>query len=478
MIDKEIMVQDLTQGSPAKLIVLFCLPILLGNLFQQLYNISDTLIVGRLLGVKALAAVGATAPIFFVFLLISFGFTGGLTVVTAQRFGAKDINGVHASMAHAIGASAIWCALMTSFLVFFLKPLLRLMNVPEEIEADAYLFMSILSSGLSLIVFYNLLSGFIRALGDSKTPLYFLMFSTLLNIFFNFVLIYYFKFGVAGSALGTVCAISVALLTCFMYVWRKFPILRLSKKDWKFDKQILKEELIIAVPMGLQFSILSISMMVIQAVCNSFGPDIIAAFTSALRIEQLGTQPALALGVAMATFSAQNWGAGKLKRIRQGVRFAAAVSLGISILMSLLVRYVGRDMISIFLEEKNDLIIETGKEYLSISTLFYFALSMIFIFKNALQGMGRAFIPLIAGVVELTMRSFAAIYLAKVMGYRGIFYASPIAWTSAMVVVMMGYVVAIRGIKAKKSVNYYKKNKHVIKLKASMSTTTTQTPGD
>jgi len=466
------MVQDLTQGSPAKLIVMFCLPLLIGNLFQQLYNISDILIVGRLLGVNALAAVGATAPIFFVFLLISFGFTGGLTVVTAQRFGAKDIDGMHTSVTHAIMASAVWCALMSAALIFFLKPLLRLMNVPAEIISDAYTFMSILSSGLSMIVFYNLLAGFIRALGDSKTPLYFLIFSTLLNIAFNFTLIYYFKFGVAGSALGTVCAISIALGACFLYVRKKFPIMKLQKKDWRFDKKTMKEELVIAVPMGLQFSVLSLSMMVIQAACNSFGPDVIAAFTAALRIEQVATQPLLALGMAMATFSAQNWGAGKLKRIRQGVRFAAATSFAISILMSLGVRYVGSDMISVFLSKPNAFIAETGKSYLTISTLFYFFLSMIFIFRNTLQGMGKALIPLIASVLEFLTRSFAALYLAKAMGYRGIFFASPVAWVSAMLVVTIGYVLTIRQIKACKSKNYYNKNKQIIGLKASINTTT------
>ncbi len=206
------MIQNLTQGSPFKLIFMFCLPVLIGNLFQQLYNISDILIVGRLIGIQALAAVGATAPIFFVFLLISFGFAGGLTVVTAQRFGANDLKGMRCSMTHAFMACGVLSVFMTIILVFFLKPILRLMNVPSEIEHDAYIFMSILSFGLVIMVFYNLLFGFVRALGDSKTPLYFLVFSTLLNIALNFVLIYYFKLGVAGSALGTVLSISTAFV--------------------------------------------------------------------------------------------------------------------------------------------------------------------------------------------------------------------------------------------------------------------------
>ncbi|MBR2299815.1 MAG: MATE family efflux transporter [Alphaproteobacteria bacterium] len=441
------MIQNLTQGKPAKLILLFCLPLLIGNLFQQLYNITDALIVGRLLGVNALASVGATAPIFFVFLLISFGFAGGLTVITAQRFGAGDIKGVRSSITHAFRACAVLCFLMTFILVCCLKPILRLMNVPHEIEKDAYTFMSILSFSLVVMVFYNLLFGIVRALGDSKTPLYFLIFSTLLNIVFNFALIYFFKFGIAGSALGTLLAVSVAFVLCSAYVYRKYPVLHLQKTDWLFDSHMLKSQLYVALPMSVQFSVLSLSMMVIQAACNSFGPDVIAAFTAALRIEQLATQPLLALGIAMATYSAQNWGAGKISRIRQGVRLTAVWSFILSVFMSLAVRYVGRDMISIFLAQDNNFIIETGKTYLSISTLFYFFLGLIFIFRNTLQGMGKAVIPLIASLTELFVRSVAAVYLAKILGYKGIFYASPIAWVGAMIVVTTGYILTIRNLK-------------------------------
>lgn len=433
------MIQNMSSGSPAKLILLFSLPLLIGNIFQQLYNISDIIIVGRLIGVNALAAIGATAPVYFVFLLISFGFTSGLTVMTAQRFGAGDHEGVRRSMTHSIRASTTLSVLITLFLFLFLTPLLKIMNVPENIFDDAYKFMAVLSGGLVMLVFYNLLSGFIRALGDSKTPLYFLIFSTILNVIFNFILIYYFHMGVVGSAIGTVSAISISVILCILYMYKHFPIMRLKKSDWQYDSAFMKQHLHIAVPMAIQFSVLSVSMMIIQSICNSFGSDVIAAFTAALRIEQLATQPLIALGIAMATYVAQNWGAGKISRIRKGVRFAALVSLSISILMSLLVRYIGRDMIAVFLKDENTLIINIGKNYLSVSTLFYFFLGMIFIFRNALQGMGKSLIPLLAGFVELLMRSFAAFFLAKSMGYKGIIYASPIAWVGASAVVSVGY---------------------------------------
>lgn len=461
------MIQNMTTGSPAKLILSFGLPLLIGNIFQQLYNITDILIVGRLIGVNALAAVGATAPLYFMFLLISFGFTGGLTVITAQRFGAGDYNGVRRSITHSIIASSCLSLLITLFLALFLRPLLIVMNIPQEIMSDAFNFMAVLTAGLVMIVFYNLLSGFIRALGDSKTPLYFLIFSTVLNVIFNLVLIYHFQLGVVGSALGTVSAIVISVVLCLVYIYKKFPIMRLNRQDWILDWKFMKTHLHIAIPMAIQFSILSVSLMIIQSVCNSFGPDVIAAFTSALRIEQLATQPLLALGIAMATYSAQNWGAGKIARIRRGVTIAALTALTISLTISLLVRYVGSEMIAIFLKDENPFIIRTGKAYLSISTLFYFFLGMIFVFRNTLQGMGKSIIPLIASFTELLMRSFAAIYLAHIMGYKGIFYASPIAWFGAAMVVMIGYFVVIRGLKGKKSKNYFRNNYHKICLSAS-----------
>ena len=443
------MIQDMTVGNPTKLIVKFALPLLIGNLFQQLYNLSDIIIVGHLLGINALAAVGATAPVFFVFLLIAFGFTGGLTVITAQRFGAKDYHGMRSSVTHSLMASVALSLFIALMLMVFLRPLLKLMNVPQEIMEDAYTFMFILSGGMIMIVFFNLLSGFIRAVGDSKTPLYFLMFSSILNIALNLVLIYYFKMGVAGSATGTVIAVSVSIICCLCFIAKKFPILHLSKADWKFNSKFMKEHLDVAVPMAIQFAVLSLGMLILQSVCNSFGPEIIAALTAAIRVEQVATQPLLALGLAMATYSAQNWGAGKLHRIREGVRYSAIMALSFSIALALSVRFIGEEMIGVFIEAGNDNVVRIACEYLDISTLFYFFLGMIFVFRNTLQGIGKAGIPLAAGFTELLMRSFAAIWLAQVIGYKGLFYAGPIAWLGASLVVTIGYWLTIKRFSSK-----------------------------
>ncbi len=438
-----IMIKDMTTGTALKLILLFSLPILLGNVFQQLYQLADIFIVGRLLGENALAAVGASAPIYFMFLIIAFSFTGGLTAVTAQRFGAGDNDGVRRSVTHSIRASLILSIGLTILLIIILKPLMHILNVPQSIFTDSYHFILILSAAMVLIVAFNLLSGFIRALGDSRTPLFFLILSTVLNILFNYVLIKYAKLGVIGSALGTLIAIAVSVACCIWYIRKYYPILRLKKEDWHYSPAFMREHLRIAIPMSIQFSVLSLSIMVIQAVSNSFGETVIVGLTISLRIEQLATQPLMAIGLAMATFAAQNYGAGKISRIRAAVRQCTAVSFVISVAMSAIVFFFGRRLIGSFLENPNPAAVTVGMSYLAISIMFYFFLGVIFIFKNTLQSMGKPFYPVISGFIELGIRSYAAIYLASKIGYKGIYYASPLAWVGGATVVVLGYYLKV-----------------------------------
>ncbi len=438
------MIKDLTKGSPLKLIIYFAFPILLGNIFQQLFHISDILIVGRLLGVKSLAALGASAPIFFMFLIVAFGFTGGLTVITAQRFGAKDIKGVKSSFFHSLIAAGTFSMIISFSVIFFLKDILNIMNIPQELMEDAYKFTYILGISMSVVILYNLLSGSIRALGDSKTPLYFLIISSLLNIAFNFIFIKFLKFGVQGSALGTFCSISLSAIACILFIYKKYPMLKLNLSDCKYSHKIMKEHLRIAIPMALQFSILSIGLLIIQSVCNSFGTNIIAGFTAAMRIEQISTQPLFALGIAFATYSAQNFGAFLIKRIRQGVRQCMLAGFILSIIISIIIRTYGINMIAIFIKDKNIDIINIGQQYLLLSSYFYFALLCIFIIRNAIQGMGKIFVPILSSIIELIARIITVFLLAKKIGYMGVFWSGPIAWICGALVVIIGYFIIIR----------------------------------
>lgn len=438
------MIKDLTIGKPLGLIINFALPLFFGNLVMQIFQLSDMIIVGRMIGVNALAAVGATAPLYFVVLMIAFGFTGGLTIITAQRFGAKDYDGVKKSVCHCHIASLCISLALTLTMLIFLKPLLHLCNIPPKIFEQSYQFMLVLTLSYPFIIFYNMLSGLIRALGDSKTPLYFLIFSCFINIFLNFLFIAWLKMGIVGSATGTLISNIIAAMACYVFIYAKMPLLWYDKKLWKYKAEIMKDHLKLAFPMAAQFSILSFSIAIVQSVCNSFGEEIIAAFATATRIEQFATQPLLALGLAMATFSAQNWGASLLGRIRRGVRGATVVTAIIAVIGFILVRFYGQYAIAIFMEDKNDFIIQTGKQYLLISTPFYFFLGLIFVFRNSIQGLGKPLVPLISSTLELAVRAFAAIILAKTAGYVGIFYAGPIAWFAAGVYVMISYFYIIR----------------------------------
>ena len=299
--------------------------------------------------------------------------------------------------------------------------------------------------------FYNLLANIVRALGDSKTPLYFLIFASILNVFLALLFILAFHWGVPGSAVAVVLSQAVSVVLCLWYVKKRFPILHLKKSDWIFDFKNNREKelsfamdhLNVGIPMAVQFSILGFGILIIQSVCNSFGPDVIAAFTAALRIEQIATLPMISFGVALAAYTAQNYGANNFARIRMGVNKCSLICICLSIVMAFIMHYQGAQIVAIFLGNPEGKIISIAHEYLFLSSLFYFFLGQIFIFRNALQGMGQVVIPLSASIAELLVRSFAAVYLAVKFGYMGIFYAGPIAWVSASTIVAVGYFTSL-----------------------------------
>ena len=442
------MINDLTKGAPLKIMLLFSIPLLIGNIFQQFYNIADIIIVGRTLGMDALAAVGAVSPLFFLIMFIIVGMTNGFAVITGQRFGAKDFEGVRRSVTM---STILSCALTLAFTVvcaFSMPVILKLMNVPAEIYKDAFYYIQIVIAGLIIANFYNLLASVIRALGDSMTPLYCLIIASVLNIFLALLFILEFHLGVPGSACALVLSQAFSALLCIWYVKKHFPILHLKKQDWIFDwKEDYKfalEHIKVGLPMAAQFAILGTSILIIQSVCNSFGPNIIAAFTAALRIEQIATLPMISFGVALASFVAQNFGAGNFSRIRYGVKRASLINIGLSIVMAFIMHFWGGHFVRIFVGYKNEDIVQIAHSYLFVSSIFYFFLAQIFIYRNALQGLGRAVIPMLASAGELLMRAFAAVYLAVRIGYFGVFYAGPIAWVTASLVLAIGYYSTIK----------------------------------
>lgn len=441
------MIQSMTQGNPIKLIILFAIPIMLGNLFQQLYIISDMYILSQYLGRHALAVAGAMSPVFLMALFIATGFTNGLCIITAQRFGANDIRGVRKSFGSGLILTIICCLLVISVIQLNMDWIMQKMNIPNDIKTDSIRFLTVMAYAMISTLFYNYFAGIMRALGDSKTPLYFLIFASILNIIINVFLITKLKMDVVGVAWGTGTAQTISVILCAVWLLKKFPILRLYKKDFNVSTSFLMEHLRVAVPMSIQFSIIGLGIIVIQSACNSFGTDTIAAFSAAVRIEQITTLPIFSIGMAVSTYAAQNFGASLIRRIRQGVFQCFILISALSIIMAIIAFKWGPQMAFVFLNSDDSEILEPAVIYLKISTLFYFFLGLIFVFRQALQGMGYPILPLLSGITELVMRGFCAFYLASTMGYLGLCYATPIAWIGGSVIVVGGYLYIIKKYK-------------------------------
>lgn len=324
--------RELTKGNPAKLIFIFTIPLLIGNIFQQFYNMVDMIIVGQTLGKNALAAVGSTGSLTFLIIGFAQGLTAGLAIITAQRFGAQDYRGLKKSFATSIIISLVVTIILTVLSLLFIRPMLQLMQTPPEIIDQAQAFISIILMGIFASMSFNLLSNVIRALGDSRTPLFFLIIAVIINVILDLVFIIHFGMGVEGAGIATVIAQVASSLLCLIYIKRKIPLLQLRKKDFVFDKKEIRTHLNISLPMAFQASIIAIGAIILQSALNSLGTDVVAAQAAAGRIDQFATQPMMSFGITMATFTAQNYGAKEYGRILKGVKQCLLMSGGFSII--------------------------------------------------------------------------------------------------------------------------------------------------
>ena len=433
------MTKDMTTGNPIKLILTFSIPLLIGNIFQQFYSMADTIIVGRFLGVNALAAVGSTGSLVFLVNGFVIGLTSGFAVLVSQKFGAHDKEGVKRAFASSLILSSIMTIVVTAISVVSAKPLLELMNTPSNIMDDALSYIIIIYAGNIAIIFYNMLSSILRALGDSKTPLYFLIISSLLNIVLDIVFITSFSMGVAGAAYATIISQGISAVLCAIFIVKKFPILKLKKKHWKIRKDYVQTQLKIGIPMALQFSITAAGAVVLQSALNNLGSKIIASYTAASKVQQLVMQPAVTFGVAMATYSGQNLGAGKIDRIKEGVKKCTMISIIISIASTIIVVLFGGAFTKMFISGNDLEVIETAKHYLNTVSIFYIPLGLIFIYRNTLQGIGESFVPMMAGVAEMVARIVVAFTLPNLLDFTGIALADPVAWIAAAVPLGINY---------------------------------------
>ena len=434
------MAKDMTKGSPAKLIVAFAIPIFLGNLFQQFYNIVDTMIVGRFVGVNALAAVGSTSSIMFCIQGIASGMTTGFGVVASQNFGAKDYKTLRHSVMMSNYLTIMISVVLTALLLMINKPLLNFMNTPAEIFDGAATYLSIIFAGFCATMVYNLLAAILRAVGDSKTPLYFLILSSALNILLDLVFVVNFHMGVAGVAWATVIAQAVSAVLCAGYMIKKYPqVMRASREEAVFSFRSAGKLMGMGIPMALQFSITSFGTMIVQSTLNLLGETSIAAYAAAQKLQGIICLPYVALGSAMATYCGQNAGAGNYERIKDGFKKCMMVLVVTVLITFFIARVFGGLATTLFVDAAETEVILLSEKYFHIASWFYMPLASIFIFRNALQGIGYGVDAMLGGVFELAARWLLITMIGTKFGYIGICFGDPAAWVAALIPIVPLY---------------------------------------
>lgn len=443
------MITSMTEGKPWKLILSFTLPVIAGNIFQQFYNIMDSMIVGRLLGVNALAAVGSTGGLMFLSNGIVMGLTSGFGILIAQHFGAGNQEELHRYTGQSFLLSILIGILMTAGLTLANYPILRLMNTPEEIIDQTGAYIGVIYGGLLASFLYNMLASLARALGDSRTPLYFLIVSSVLNIVLDITLIAVVGYGVEGAAIATVISQGVSAALCFLYVRKKYSFLRLTREDMKFSKNRAGKLMKLGIPMALQFSITAFGVLIVQSFLNLLGPVYIAAYSAAGKISNVVTQVFPALGIATATFVGQNKGAARMDRVKLGVRTVELMVFLFSIVCGALVLLFGDSAARLFVTENLEEVLPAARQYLHITIWFYPFLGTIFVYRNALQGLGFGLVPMLGGIFELVARGAAAWFLARPFGYTGVCFGDPCAWVSALIPLLPVYFYYMKNTRAK-----------------------------
>ena len=439
-------VLNMTEGNPTSLIIKFSIPMLIGNIFQQLYNLVDSVIVGQFVGSDALAAIGATGSATFMFFALCNGIGNGGGIITAQSFGKGDKKEVKTCITNTAYIMLVF-PLIIGILAFCLAgPLLHLLDTPENIFPESLSYMRIMCVGIIFVSLYNFASSMLRALGDSKTPLYFLIFSCILNTVLDIFFVYVLNTGVTGAGIATVISQFVSGITCLLYALKKNEYFKLNKEDMKFNRMITGKIIKLGIPLSLQFSLIAISCMALQRVVNSFGETAMAAFTATSRMEQLIHQPYQTLGTALSTFTGQNFGAGKNERVVAGYKKGAMIMVIFSALMLPIMQFFGDNIIRIFVSDEP--VIEMGARALRISSYFYVALGTIYVVRGVLNGLGDAFFALLNGIVEVAGRFIVPILLTGVaaIGVWGIWWSVGIVWTMAGASALVRYLMYLKKI--------------------------------
>ena len=425
------MTKNMTVGSPARHIIEFAVPMLAGMLFQQMYNMVDTMIVSRMLGSSALAAVGSTSSISFLVLGLCMGLTAGFCIPISQSFGAGDMREMRKCVGNSIWLSGGIALIMTVLTTILCRPILVLMKTPADILEDSYRYIWAVFLGIPTMILYNLVSGIIRSLGDSRTPVIFLAISSVLNIILDILFIRFTGLGVAGAAWATVISQGVSGILCLLYVIRKFPELALSREERELDLRLCHKLLGMGLPMGLQYSITAIGCAVLQMFLNQLGTSAVAASSAATKVHQLFCIPFDALGSTMATYCGQNVGAGKIDRLRKGITSAGVIGVVYSVAVAVLMQFYAGSFSLWFLDAGETEILAGSITYLKILTAFYFALTFVNVVRFSIQGMGFSHFAVLAGVLEMVARMAVGMFFVPRFGYTAACMGSPAAWIAA-----------------------------------------------
>ena len=446
-------IRNMTEGSPVHLLVSFALPLMAGNVFQQLYTVVDTAVVGQVVGVQALAAVGAADWLNWLVISVLQGLTQGFSILMAQYFGAGD----HRELSRSVGASLTLCAISAGLILLCSQltayPVLRLLNTPDDIMGTALLYLRIIFSGVPVIMAYNFLAAVLRALGDSKTPLYAMIVASLINVGLDLLFVMGFRWGVAGAAAATVIAQVFSGVYCFVNV-KKLTVIKLEKQDFKLTRQRTVSLLKLGTPVAAQNAIISVGGMVVQSVINRYGMLFIAGFTATNKLYGILEIAATSYGYAVTSYVGQNLGGKLLKRIKQGMRSAAIIALITSAVIAVCMLLFGKLFLGLFISgtaEEVAAAMEIAYHYLAIMSVTLPVLYMLHIYRAALMGLGDTVIPMASGFAEMAMRISVALFLPLLLGQEGIYYAESSAWLGAAVLLVTFYYIRIHRLSVRKN---------------------------
>lgn len=432
---------SLTEGKILKSLVIFAIPILIGNIFQQLYNVADTAIIGNVLGDQALAAVGATSALYSLVIGFANGITNGFSVVLARVFGEKDEEKLKQTSALIYFLTVIISIILTLASVISLHSILVMLKTPENILPKTESYLHIILTFAIVTMLYNMFSGILRAIGDSKTPLYFLLLSSALNVGLDFLFVKGLNRGIGGAAEATVIAQIVSVSLCIVYIWKKCPVLKFSMRYLKWDKALVKELLLTGFSMGLMLVVVSIGSVALQSAVNSLGEQIIAAHTAARKIDEIFMMPLGTLATAAATFASQNFGAGKYDRVYKGIKDAVLIAIGWSACAILIVFAIGKYMVKWLTGTSDAEIISNALMYMKINIVFFLVLSILLVLRSSLQGVGRKIVPVLGSGVELVLKFGAVNIITNRLGYFGVCILEPIIWGISAIMVLVDFVV-------------------------------------